>query len=309
MDKLIITIGNPNGVGPEIVFKSLKFFFQDLKNFSIILEKEIYNIFFKDLKGPDYIFVNSEELKSFNYQPGEKNELSGLASYLFLEEATKILRSGYAKGVVTAPISKELIVKAGIKDFIDHTTYFGKKFNSQTFMLFYSEKLKVILSTIHIPLKEVSKKLTPRILEDTIREGINFCKKVIDNDFRIAVCGVNPHAGENGLIGKEEKKFIPVIENFKNKGYKIFGPLPADTVFYRALKGEFDLIVATYHDQGLAPFKMLYFNQGVNVTLGLPFVRTSPDHGCAFDISGKNIADESSMVYALKLALKLSNLS
>ncbi|MGC8771493.1 MAG: 4-hydroxythreonine-4-phosphate dehydrogenase PdxA [Brevinematia bacterium] len=308
MDKLIITVGNPNGVGPEIVFKSMKNFSGILEKFSIILEKEIYKNFFKDLKGPEYIFVENELLTDYKYKPGVKDELSGLASYLFLEEASKILKSHLACGVITAPISKELIVKAGIKDFVDHTSYFGKVFESKTFMLFYSEKLKVILATIHVPLKDVSKLLTPQVLEDTINAGISFCEKTIGKKFKIAVCGINPHAGEDGLLGDEEKSFISIIENFKRRNFEIYGPLPADTVFYRALRGEFDLIVAAYHDQGLAPFKMLYFNEGVNVTLGLPFVRTSPDHGCAFDIAGKNIANESSMVEAIKLALKLSGL-
>lgn len=308
MGKLLITVGNPNGIGPEIVFKSLKNFSNILGKFSIILEKEIYKNFFKDFKGPEYIFVENELLNGYKYRPGVKDELSGLASYLFLEEATKILKSRLACGVITAPISKELIVKAGISDFVDHTTYFGKVFYSKTFMLFYSEKLKVILATIHIPLKDVSSQLTPELLGDTINASISFCEKTVGKNFKIAVCGINPHAGEGGLLGDEEKSFLPVIENFKKRKFEIYGPLPADTVFYRALRGEFDLVVAAYHDQGLAPFKMLYFNEGVNVTLGLPFVRTSPDHGCAFDIAGKNIANESSMVEAIKLALKLSGL-
>ncbi len=308
MDKLLVTIGNPNGIGPEIVFKSLRYFSDRLKIFSIILEKEIYKLFFEDLKGPEYVIIDSKLLKSYKYQPGVKNDLSGLASYLFLEEATKILRSGESRGIITAPISKELIVKAGIKDFVDHTTYFAKVFESKTFMLFYSEKIKVLLATIHIPLKKVSIKLTPQVLKDTINEGISFCKKTMGEKFKIAVCGINPHAGENGLLGIEEKRLIPIIEGFKINGYEIYGPLPADTVFYHALKGEYDLVIAAYHDQGLAPFKMLYFDEGVNVTLGLPFVRTSPDHGCAFDIAGKNIANESSMVYSIRLALKLSGL-
>ncbi len=301
MDKLILTPGNPNGIGPEIVFKAVKNF-GNLENFIIILEKETFNHFFSKIKGPEYIFLENKEISNYKYQPGEKTALSGLISYLFLQRSIEILREKKASGIITAPISKELIVKAGITDFIDHTTYFGKVFNCETFMLFYAEKLKVILATIHIPLKEVSNTLTPQILEKTIIHAISFCQKIIQKDFKIAVCGINPHAGENGLIGKEEENFIPVIEEFNKKGYKIFGPLPADTVFYKALQGEYDLIVSTYHDQGLAPFKMLYFEEGVNVTLGLPFVRTSPDHGCAFDIAGKNIANESSMISAIKLA-------
>ncbi len=300
--KIGITIGNPNGIGPEIVYKSIKKLSEGkLKSLRIILSREIYQIFFKEFSGVEFEFVDSREVDSYKYQPGLKSELSGLLSYMFLEKACELIKNGEISSLVTAPISKELIVRAGVKNFVDHTTYFAKKFNCETFMLFYADKLKVILSTIHIPLRKVSKVLTPVILEKTIEKGIDFCEKVLGKGIKVGVCGLNPHAGEGGLLGNEEKRFFPVVKKFLEKGYKIEGPLPADTIFYRAYRGDFDLIVAAYHDQGLAPFKMLYFDEGVNVTLGLSFLRTSPDHGCAFDIAGKDVASEKSMDKAISL--------
>ncbi|MGC8765293.1 MAG: 4-hydroxythreonine-4-phosphate dehydrogenase PdxA [Brevinematia bacterium] len=301
--KIGITVGNPNGIGPEIVYRSLKKISKELlPSFKVFLNKEIYNIFFKELLEPEFEFVEISNIH-YKYEPGVKSEVSGLLSYLFLKKAADSIKSGEISGLVTAPLSKELIVKAGIK-FIDHTTFLAEYFKYPTYMLFYAEKFKVILATIHIPLKDVSRKLTPSLLEDTIRVGLDFCTKVMKKNVRVGVCGINPHAGEGGILGKEEKRFYPVIKKFVDSGYSVEGPLPADTIFYRAYRGDFDLIVASYHDQGLAPFKMLYFDEGVNVTLGLPFIRTSPDHGCAFDIAGKNIASEKSMDEAIELSLK-----
>ena len=304
--KIVITIGNPNGIGPEVISKAIKKFEKNqLQNFIVILDDQNYNIFFKEVRNLDFVIFPS---KDYNYicNPGEKSIASGLLSYRFLEKAVELIKKKEAKAIVTGPVSKELIVKAGIKNFVDHTSFFARVFNRETFMLFYSEDFCVTLATIHIPLKKVVKQIKPFLVEKVIIQSIEFLKKTKENSFRIGVCGINPHAGENGLLGRDEYKLIKVVEKFKRAGYHIEGPIPADTAFYKAYTGWFDLIVAMYHDQGLAPFKMLHFNNGVNVTLGLPFVRTSPDHGTAFDIAGKGIADESSMFEAIKLAIKLN---
>jgi 4-hydroxythreonine-4-phosphate dehydrogenase len=174
-------------------------------------------------------------------------------------------------------------------------------------MLFTCEQMSVLLATIHIPLKKVSAALKCSTVRSAVESALSFCRKRHGPDgWRIAVCGLNPHAGENGLLGSEEKRIIgPVVSEFRQRGEPVDGPLPADTVFFKARQGVYRLVVAMYHDQGLAAFKMLYLADGVNVTLGLPVVRTSPDHGTAFDIAGQDIADSRSMENAIKLAYDL----
>jgi len=217
---------------------------------------------------------------------------------------------GEIDAVVTAPVSKELIVKSGISGFVDQTTYFAGRFGVKNYnMLFYSGTMKVLLVTIHIPVSEVSSSLTAERMAIAIENSVRFCLSEYGDKrfFRIAVCGLNPHAGEGGLIGNEDKDIIqPAVNHYLNMGYNIEGPLPADTVFDKAENGYYQLVIAAYHDQGLAPFKLLHFNDGVNVTLGLPFIRTSPDHGTAFDLAGKGKADYGSMLSAIRLAIKLS---
>lgn len=307
--KIAITIGNPNGIGPEICVKALKHLSADEhKTIKVIGNKEAIDFYFKELLHLDFCIISSIGYQNqFRLNPGEKSAASGHLSYLFLEKSLQMAKQNQIEGIVTAPVSKELIVKSGYTDFIDHTTYLAKSFNINHYnMMFYSGDLKVVLATIHIPLKRVSKYLTQEKVESAIRNAVYFSQKTIGEDFRIAVCGLNPHAGENGLIGNEDTKIIqPVIEKYQKKHIQVFGPLPADSAFYKAYHKEFHIVIAMYHDQGLAPFKLLHFMDGVNLTLGLPIVRTSPDHGTAFDIAGKGIADETSMLNAIRLAQKL----
>lgn len=307
LKKIGITIGNPNGVGPEVAASALKRLKNEyLKDFIVILDEETYNIYFKNIKDVEfYIFPSRMKNFYYSYEPGKKTIESGYLSFKFLEKAVEMIRNGKIDTLVTAPVSKELIKKSGVKNFVDHTTFLGNVFKKKTFMLFYSKDFSVILATIHIPLRKVSRMLTPQKLKETISYGIEFCKKIGITNPKIGVCGLNPHAGENGNIGKEEFKLSRGIQELKNFGYIVDGPIPADTAFYKAYNKQYDLIVAMYHDQGLSPFKMLHFNDGVNVTLGLPFVRTSPDHGTAFDIAGKGIANDESMLNAIELAMKL----
>ena len=306
--RLAVTLGNPNGIGPEVLSKAFKKLSEEeLSDICLIGERESVNYYFKEMKFFKFIEIIPDKSLPFQFRPGEKSLSSGYMSYKFIEKAVEMAGNSEVKGIVTAPISKELIVKSGIKGFIDHTTFLAEKFRTKNFnMFFYSEDIKVILVTIHIPLEKVSEAVTLEKVESSIQNAIIFLRRFKEKDFRIAVCGINPHAGENGLLGMEDElKVSPAVQKFQKEGYCVEGPLPADSVFYKASRGEYDIVIAMYHDQGLAPFKLLHFMDGVNVTLGLPVIRTSPDHGTAFDIAGKGIADESSMLNAIRLAEKL----
>jgi 4-hydroxythreonine-4-phosphate dehydrogenase len=210
--------------------------------------------------------------------------------------------------IVTAPISKEAWSLAGFK-WPGHTELLAHRAKArQVSMVFDSPQLKVALVTVHVPLMAVRDMLTIGRVFDTIGRGQEACQLLGIARPRIAVCGLNPHAGEGGVLGWEEEKVIsPAIAMARNNGVDVHGPFPADTLFRRAVDGEFDLVVAMYHDQGLIPLKLLSQGTAVNWSVGLPFIRTSPDHGTAFDIAGRWLADPSSMKAALDLAIRLTS--
>lgn len=283
-----ITLGDPRGIGPEIIEKSLAS--QELKN------KAEYVIF------GDACYFNYRNTQGLGAQ--ECGELSGF----YIEEAAKAALAGDVDAIVTAPISKENLHAAGYP-YPGHTEFLAALSKTRYFrMMMAGPKLKVVLVTIHEPLCKVASLLKPasilktiQLTHETLQMWFGISKP------KIAVAGLNPHAGEGGLFGTEEKRIImPAIDAAKNKKINVTGPLAADTVFNQAVQGRYDAVVVMYHDQGLIPLKLLHFDEGVNVTLGLPFVRTSPDHGTAFDIAGKNSANPSSMIAAIRLALSLS---
>jgi 4-hydroxythreonine-4-phosphate dehydrogenase len=225
-----------------------------------------------------------------------------------LDRALAILAKNEADALVTAPVNKASVRAAGFSDFEGHTEYLACATLTKDYeMVFIGQKLKVALVTRHIALENVPKALSTekiyKIIELTHGAMIKYFS--MPNP-KIGVCGLNPHAGESGLFGREEKEIIgPAVKKAARLSKNIFGPLPSDVVFYDAKNGKYDVVIAMYHDQGLIPFKMLHFKDGVNVTLGLPFIRTSPDHGTAMDIAGKGIADPSSMIEAIRLAALL----
>ena len=238
----------------------------------------------------------------------ERGDAAGRASLEYIDEAVELLRSGQADALVTAPVNKSSIRSAGNPGFQGHTEYLAKKFKVKNFaMMFVGSDLKVSLVTRHLALRSVPKVLNSGMVYRTIMLTNKYLKEYFRIKApRIAVCGLNPHAGENGAFGSEEARVIsPAIRLASKVSKNICGPIPADTVFHDALCKKYDAVVAIYHDQALAPFKMLYFDSGVNLTLGLPFVRTSPDHGTAFDIAGLGIADPTSMIEAIRLACAL----
>ncbi len=304
-DNLLITLGNPNGIGPEITAKALSNLSKSvLSNFAVIGDKESFKHYFSQalLQSIKTIHI---DIPDFHLQPGKPTLESGNLSYRFLIQAVKLLKTGSFSALITAPIAKNLVSQSGVKNFTGHTTFLARSFQQEKVsMLFASSDLNVLLATIHDPLSTVPQKLTQNKLRDTIQNGLEWCYHQFGSDFKIGVCGLNPHAGENGLLGTEEETIIrPVIREFSSK--QVFGPFPADSLFYEAYrKNIYQLIIAMYHDQGLAPFKLLHFHDGVNVTLGLPFLRTSPDHGTAFSIADTGKADPTSMISAIKMVLE-----
>ena len=239
---------------------------------------------------------------------GKLSAVAGDAAYKFIQRAVDLAMAGRIDGICTAPLNKEALHAGGHK-FPGHTELLAKLSGTpEVSMMLATPKMRVIHVTTHIGLLDAIEKIEPGLVERTIRRGHDALARAGMQRPRIAVCAINPHAGEGGLFGRgeEEKKIIPAIEAARARGIQVEGPLPADTLFFRAGRGDFDLVVAMYHDQGHGPVKVLGLEAGVNITVGLPFVRTSVDHGTAFDIAGTGKADERSMVQALRDAVALA---
>ncbi len=319
---LLITMGDPNGIGPEILCR----FFGENKNFSqkiLILGPEEPLDYFSKMFSierfwtkiddvshciEDKIYLYEQGLNDFRFTPGRPSVDGGKISGLILKNACQFIKKGFSSAIVTCPINKSTLIDAGFK-FPGHTEFLAHEFGlgpDDICMHLYGERLKVSLVTTHPPLKDVPSMIYEEKIIRCLSLTWEMLCKLNENKKPIGVCGLNPHAGENGKIGTEEINIIkPAIEKAKEKDIKVKGPYPADTIFYRALKGEFSAILAMYHDQGLAPLKLLEFNKAVNITLGLPFVRTSVDHGTAYEIVGKKIAETTSLKNAIKLANRL----
>lgn len=320
-----ITMGDPSGIGPEIILKSFEN--AEIRNSRIIVIGD-YNVMMAA-----YLLLKIKSFKLnrvlnvreclFNYGilnilglhlidmneliPGKVQAISGNAAFECIKEAVELVQKKDIDAIVTAPLNKEALHLAGHK-YPGHTEILAFLTDTKDYaMLLYDKKLSVIHVSTHISLLEAITGLKIERIEKVI-ELANEVMKVLLNDVpRIAVAGINPHAGENGLFGKEEiKVIIPAIKNMKAKGINVEGPFPPDTVFLQTINGKYDIVVAMYHDQGHIPLKLIGFNSGVNVTLGLPFVRTSVDHGTAFEIAWQGKANEESMVEAIKLSIKLS---
>lgn len=239
---------------------------------------------------------------------GQIHASAGRAAYEYVCHATDDALAGHLRAVVTAPLHKEALQAAGITQ-PGHTEILAERSGAPyVAMMLANQELRVILVTIHIPLAHVSTSLSVETELTTIRLAHQACRKAGISSPRIAVAGLNPHAGEHGKFGREELDIIePAIHQAQQEGIHVTGPWPGDTIFMRARRGEFDIVVAQYHDQGLIPVKYLGVDEGVNITVGLPFVRTSVDHGTAFDIAGHNKADPGSLRAAFAMALNLSS--
>lgn len=311
MIKIAISSGDLNGIAPEIIVKSLNQFNSDntVKNFTefhLFSSYSLLNYYSKKLGLLDlaqYKNVIIHDMGEFISDVGKPTVNSGLYSYLSLKESYTYAEKNNAV-LVTPPISKESLKIAGF-NFSGHTELLEKWNKSVlTIMMFLSETIKCALLTIHVPLINVASKLKLLPLESYFKLITKTLKRdlFIENP-KIALLGINPHAGENGNIGTEEiELFMDII---KKSDQRIDGPFPADTFFGSGNFKKYDLYISAYHDQGLIPFKLLTFSKGVNFTAGLSIIRTSPDHGTAFDIAGKNIANPGSMIEAIKWGVKL----
>jgi 4-hydroxythreonine-4-phosphate dehydrogenase len=280
-----ITVGDPAGIGPEIAQKAAS-------------DPRVREVCEPVLYGPP---------ASLRFTAGVVAADAGRAAYESICAAVRDAQTGLINGVATAPVNKLAFARAGLPwkghtDLLAHLTG-----SPRVAMMFWSEPLKVVLATVHVPLSEVPRCLTRERLDDVISLAAADVPRFGVEHPRFALAGLNPHAGEEGLMGDEEARVLrPAVESARARGIAIEGPLPADTVFVRASRGQFDAVIACYHDQGLIPVKLLAFGQAVNVTLGLPIIRTSVDHGTAFDIAGQGKADPSSMIAATLLAAGLA---
>ncbi|WP_068504133.1 4-hydroxythreonine-4-phosphate dehydrogenase PdxA [Paenibacillus kribbensis] len=322
-----ITMGDAAGVGPEIIVKAL-LHEQVYKQCSPVVIGDAKSMLRAiDQTGAALVLnkVNSIEECQFtrgvidcydldllpdHLKQGEVSAEAGDAAFQFIQKAVELALSNQLQAVCTAPLNKEALHKGGHL-YPGHTEIFAELTDTQNYsMMLSSPKLKVIHLTTHVGLKKAIDIITPERTYNVIRLAHATLVRAGYESPRIAVCGINPHAGENGLFGEgeEEEKLIPGIERAIQEGINASGPHPADTLFFRAVRGDFDIVIACYHDQGHVPIKVLGLEEGVNITVGLKggFIRTSVDHGTAFDIAGKNVADERSMLAAIASAVELS---
>ena len=318
-----ITLGDPGGIGAEIILKAIDE--EILKNANLIvigshkvIKKAIKLLNFKrninlisEISQLEEKKINVLDVKlpSYDFTYGKTSKINGYAAFEFIKKGIELALNGDVSALVTAPISKLGLKLAGI-NFPGHTEILAKYTNTYKFrMLFMNDKISTILHSIHIPLKDVPKAIKKNSIIDTVFIGYNFFKNFIKKNPKIFVSGLNPHAGENGLFGNEEIYEIePAITYLKEKGLNVNGPFPPDTIFHLALKNNADLVVSMYHDQGLGPLKTLDFYGTVNITAGIPFIRTSPDHGTGFDIAWKNKANPKSFKKAIEYAIKFSKM-
>ena len=315
---VVVTCGDPSGIGPEVVQKAWNY----------LKKNQSYNFFWlgdpshlpnnripwKEIQKPEEaaeIFCTALPVLSHKFyhplklgkpQPENANDIIKV-----IKRAVNLVKSNSAKALCTSPINKDVLNSGTQFPFLGHTEFLAYLDNIEhPVMMLASSKLKVVPATIHIPIKEVSNRLsiegltkTIKITYEAMKDKFGLAQPVI------AVSGLNPHAGENGKLGFEEKEIIiPAIRNLKDS-ININGPLSADTMFHSSARAKYDVAITMYHDQALIPLKTIGFEEGVNITLGISFVRTSPDHGTAFDLAGKNAADEKSIINAIKMAASL----
>ncbi len=322
--RIVISMGDYNGIGPEVILKAL--YQIDLSESTPVIlgSEKVFNFYlkhlrlsfsaihianlFKDIREGEVNLLQCVDEDKIDMKSGQVSKQAGWAAMQAVKKGVELCQQDEAHALVTAPISKEAVNRAGYH-IPGHTEYLAQKTRAENFMmLLVYESLRVGLVTTHIPVAEVPK----NIQTEKVFSSIETMHEVLTNDFKIeepkiAVIGLNPHAGDGGIIGNEEIEQIkPAIEKAKAAKINAAGPHPADGFFGNKKYERYEGILAMYHDQGLIPFKTLSFGNGVNVTGGLPFIRTSPDHGTAFDIAGQNRADASSFLAAYRLAVNLS---
>lgn len=313
-----ICIGDPAGIGAEVTLKALaRLLPEDKENYLLIGDRELLHSQNAKLQtglqldGPR-LSIHNPLSTQFSTPPVPHTKEAGEAALGWLQEAGKLALNRKISAMVTAPLSKEGVIRTGQK-FVGQTEFLSEmaKTKRTAMMLMGRDDrerwLRVALVTTHLPIKDVAQAITG----EKVKLAIELCdeagKLLRLARRKIAVCGLNPHAGEGGEIGREEIETIaPAVEECRRNGLEVDGPLAADTLFHYAFRGDYDFEVAMYHDQGLGPLKMIGFEHGINWTLGLPFIRTSPDHGTAFNIAGQGVANPNSMIAAIRLAKQLA---
>ena len=283
-----VTMGDPAGIGPEIAYKA-------------VADPRVIDVCEPVLYGPR----TAAERERFAV--GVLSADAGQAAYEAVGQAVADAMAGRLDAIATGPIHKEALALAGVT-WRGHTEWLAHLTGARDVaMMFHTPRLRVVLATVHVPLSAVPRLLTQARVETTLTLAASALPRFGVTKPRLALAGLNPHAGEGGLLGSEDLEvLVPAVESVRRRGIDVTGPLPADTVFRQAVDGRFDAVIACYHDQGLIPIKLVGFGEAVNITLGLPIVRTSVDHGTAFDIAGRGVADETSLVHAVVLAARLA---
>jgi len=314
---IVITCGDPAGVGPEVAVSAWKALKDEIP-LCILIDPDFLpkNIKIKILDQAPLISDFEENVLTVirhkfaeNRVPGKPNPKNARATITAIERGVHFIKNGQCSAICTMPVSKSILQDGANFPFPGHTEYLAHLDRKNTYgMMLVNKYLRVVPATIHIPIKDISKYLTAELIEKTIKTTYQeLTSRFSISNPSIWISGLNPHAGEAGTIGDEEQKFIiPVIRKLQSEGYNLSGPISADTMFYGKKRRRFDAAVCMYHDQALIPIKTLDFHSSVNLTIGLSFIRTSPDHGTAFDIAGKNLANPTSTIEAIKLAWNLS---
>jgi 4-hydroxythreonine-4-phosphate dehydrogenase len=311
LPRVAVTAGDPAGIGPEVVLKALADpALAALAQWEVVADAAVLNVVeaatgHRLANQPAARLLDLHQLRPSEVVPGKLSAACGRAALEYIRIATRLCLEGRADALVTAPVNKQAIALTR-PDFAGHTEFIAQMCGaSEPRMLLVNDQLRVVHVSTHVSLQKACELNTPRILR-TIELGHSALQRLGFDRPRLAVCGLNPHAGENGLFGDEDWQFIlPAVQAAQAAGLSCEGPFPADTIFLKAVRGDYDLVVAMYHDQGHIPMKLLDFAHTVNVSLGLPIIRTSVDHGTAFDIAGKNCADPTSMKAALRLAVEM----
>ncbi len=320
-----VTMGDPAGVGPEVVLKALSHsaieracrililgdrgvLERTQKKLGSEVELALYKPGSPWPRANGTLVHSLSALSTAECRPGHPSRACGEAVYRYVTEAARLALAGSVDAIATAPLNKKVLQMAG-HHYPGHTELLAEIAGApECRMMLIGSKLKVVLVTVHLPLMRVSRELTSRKIRATLELTDQALRRYFSRARpKLAVAALNPHAGEEGIFGHEERKIIlPAVEQARKRGIRAFGPFAADSLFYQAARGDYDAVVCMYHDQGLIPLKLLHFIGGVALTLGLPFVRTSVDHGTAYDIAGKNKADETSMKEAILLAARLA---
>ena len=305
---IAVTMGDPAGIGPEVALRAAARLRRHAR-FVFVGDRAVLEAAARRHRvGGEIAVVEVSSLSAAERRPGKPSAGGAAAAYSAVLRAVELVQRGEADAIVTAPVSKHAIQSLGI-DFPGHTEVIARLAgDAEVRMMLAGATLRVVLVTTHIRLRDVPEAVTTaavvrtaEIAARSLRRHFGFRRP------RLALAGLNPHAGEGGAFGDEEiRTLAPAVRRARTRGVDLDGPYPPDTVFFRARAGEFDAVISLYHDQGLIPFKLVHFSDGVNVTLGLPFPRTSPDHGTAYDIAGRGVARPSSMASAIRLAAQMS---